>query len=403
MLADSLGARAYQLRGRTSDDERYFITAFYDLRVTTEIEKGLRVLQAWEQTYPRQALPHDMLGGIAYPALGDYEKAISEAALAVQIEPDSAVGYQLLAGDYIFADRLADAARVVDAAARRNFGSQVFPMLRYDIAFLNGDEPDMKRAGALARPDSPLMPYREAFVAAYGGRLREATDLMHRADALARAAGSDDRAALFDTPTAIWEALFGRTESARADALKLLGRANDPDVSYAAGFALALAGDAANAEDIAKSLASGGARDTSVQFAYLPSLLGLVSLDRGNPKRAIEALEAAIPYDVAAPRIHQHAFFGALYPVYVRGRAYLAAGQGAQSAAEFRKILSHRGLVVSDPIGALAQLELGRAEMLRNDKNAARNAYRAFLALWKDADPDLPILLQARSEYANLN
>jgi DNA-binding winged helix-turn-helix (wHTH) protein len=402
-LADGLGARAYQLRDRTSDDERYFITAFYDLRVTTEIEKGLQVLQAWEQTYPRQALPHDMLGGIAYPATGDYEKAIGEAALAVQIEPDSAVGYQLLAGDYIFADRLADATRVLDAAARHDFGSPVFAMLRYDIAFLSGNESDMQRASAMARQDSPLMPYREAFVAAYGGRLRAATDLMHRADALARAAGSDDKAALFDTPTAIWEALFGRTEAARADAMRALADARDPDVSYAAGFALALAGDAAGADDIAKSLASRGPRDTSVRFTYLPSLLALICLDRGDPKGAIEALQAAIPYDVAAPRIQQHAFFGALYPVYVRGRAYLAAGQGAQAAAEFHKILAHRGLVASDPIGALAQLELGRAEMLRADKNAARNAYRAFLALWEDADPDLPILLQARSEYAKLD
>ncbi len=403
VLADHLGAQAYKLRDRTSDDERYFITAFYYLRVTTEIEKGLRVLQAWEQAYPRQALPHDMLGGIAYPEMGEYEKAIAEETLAIQAEPDSAVGYQLLAGDYLFADRLADAEQVLDSASTRNFGSPAFPMLRYDIAFLNADKSEMKRVASMARQDSPLIPYREAFVRAYGGRLREATELMHRADAVAHAAGTDDRAALLETPIAIWEALFGKSESARTDALTSLAAVSDPDVSYAAGFALAAAGDAARAEDIAKSLASRFPRDTSVQFTYLPSLYGLIALDRGDPQKAIEALQTAHPYDFAAPRIHLHAFFGALYPIYVRGKAYLAAHQGAQAAAEFLKILSHRGLVVSDPIGALAHLELGRAYALKNDTPAAKSSYRQFFALWKDADPDLPVLQQARTEYSDIH
>jgi tetratricopeptide (TPR) repeat protein len=401
-VADELGARAFLLRGRVSDDERYFITAFYDLRVKTEIEKGLQVLLAWAQAYPRQALPHTMLGGIAYPALGDYDKAIREETLSIQIEPDSAVGYQLLAGDDLFADRPADALRVVNAAAARGFGSPVFPMLRYDIAFLNGDAAEMKRLEAGASRNYPLVSYREAFVLAHGGRLRAATACLHGAAVLARAAGTQDRAALFEAPAAIWQALFGDRRTATASARALLASANDPDVFYAAGFALAVAGDSARAEEIASGLAKRYPDDTSVQYMYLPALYGLIALDRGDPRKAIASLQAALPYQYATPRIHQHAFYGALYPIYVRGEAYLAAGDGAQAATEFLEILAHRGLLVSDPIGALAHLELGRAYALQKRTHEADAAYHDFFALLKDADSDLPILRQARAEYARL-
>ncbi len=401
MLADTLGEQAYRLRSRAGDDERYFITAFYYLRVTTEIEKGLRVLQAWANTYPRQTLPQEMLGGIAYPEMGEYQYAIDAERRALQLEPESAIVYQLLARAYLFADHFSDALRIIDGAYARKFASPLFPMLRYDIAFLNGDETAMHRAVAMAPQNSGLMPYREACVRAYGGRLREAAELMHGAAILARASSTEEKAALFEAPLAIWTALFGMTQNARTNALQSLA-VTDPDVSYAAGFALAVAGDAARAEDIAKDLNSRFPRDTSVQYNYLPALYGLIALDRGDPHEAIEALKAALPYDFAVPRTTQHAFFGALYPVYVRGMAYLAAGQGTQAAAEFRNILTHRGLVVSDPIGALAHLALARAYVVQKDTRAAKAAYRDFLALWKDADPNLPILQQARSEYADL-
>ncbi len=401
MLADTLGEQAYRLRARAGDDERYFITAFYYLRVTTEIEKGLRVLQAWAQTYPRQAQPQQMLGGIAYPEIGEYQNAIDSELRVLQLEPDSAVGYRLLAGDYLYADRLTDALHVIDGASARKFANPAFPMLRYDIAFLHGDETEMRRAAAMAPPNSGLMLYREAFVRAYGGHLREATQLMHSAAALARASSTADKVALFEAPLAIWAALFGMTQNASANALPSPA-VSDPDVCYAAGFALAAAGDAARAEAVAKDLDARFPADTSVQYNYLPALHGLISLDRGDPNAAIEALQAALPYDFAVPRTAQHAFFGAMYPVYVRGMAYLAAGQGPRAAAEFRKIIAHRGLVVSDAIGALAHLELARAYALQKNIPASRSAYRDFFGLWQDADADLPILHQAKSEYAAL-
>jgi hypothetical protein len=173
-------------------------------------------------------------------------------------------------------------------------------------------------------------------------------------------------------------------------------------VEYGAAFALALSGDSARAQALAADLQTRFGEDTSVRFSYLPALRARLALNRGEPSRAIELLQIAVPYELGAPRSAIHGNFGALYPVYERGEAFLAAHQGSQAAAEFQKILSHRGIVVSDPIGALAHLQLGRAFVLAEDKTQAKAAYQDFLGLWKDADPGLPVLRQAKTEYARL-
>ncbi len=142
--------------------------------------------------------------------------------------------------------------------------------------------------------------------------------------------------------------------------------------------------------------------DTGVRFSYMPAIRAQLALNHGEPAKAIELLQIAAPYELGAPRVSTHGFFGALYPIYVRGEAYLAAHQGAEAATEFQKIIDHRGIVVSDPIGALAHLQLGRAFVLSGDKAKAKNAYQDFLTLWKDADPDIPIFQQAKAEYAKL-
>jgi tetratricopeptide (TPR) repeat protein len=174
------------------------------------------------------------------------------------------------------------------------------------------------------------------------------------------------------------------------------------EVEYGAAFALALSGDSAESQTLANDLEKRFPEDTSVRFSYLPAVRALLALNHGEPSKAIELLQIAVPYDLGAPRSSFHGFFGTLYPVYVRGEAYLAAHQGAQAAAEFQKILNHRGIVVSDPIGALAHLQLGRALALSGEKTKARTAYQDFLTLWKDADPDVPVLKQAKTEYAAL-
>jgi tetratricopeptide (TPR) repeat protein len=174
------------------------------------------------------------------------------------------------------------------------------------------------------------------------------------------------------------------------------------DVEYGAAFALALAGDFPRSQALTQDLENHFPEDTSVQFSYLPALRALFALNRHEPQKALELLQVAAPYDFAVPAVDFNAFFGGLYPVYVRGEAYLASQQGAAAATEFQKILAHRGIVAGDPIGALARLQLGRALALSGDKTKAEAAYQDFLMLWKDADPDVPLLKQAKAEYARI-
>jgi hypothetical protein len=173
-------------------------------------------------------------------------------------------------------------------------------------------------------------------------------------------------------------------------------------VEYGAAFALALAADFPRSLALAHDLENRFPEDASVQFSYLPALRGLLALSRNEPQKALEALQVAAPYDFAAPAIDFNTFFGGLYPVYVRGEAYLAAGQDAAAAMEFQKILDHRGLVAADPVGAVARLQLARAFAFSGDRTRAKTAYQDFLTLWKDADPDISILKQAKAEYAKL-
>jgi hypothetical protein len=174
------------------------------------------------------------------------------------------------------------------------------------------------------------------------------------------------------------------------------------DVEYGAAFALALSGDSSRSLMLANDLERRFPEDTSVQFNYMPTLRALLALKNNDPRKAIELLQIAIPYELAVPGIDFIAFFGSLYPTYVRGEAYLASHQGAEAAMEFQKILNHRGLVFGDPVGAMARLQLGRAYAQSGDQIKARAAYQDFLVLWKDADPGIPILHQAQAEYAKL-
>jgi predicted Zn-dependent protease len=177
-----------------------------------------------------------------------------------------------------------------------------------------------------------------------------------------------------------------------------LAFSRDREVEYGAAFALALAKDSSRSETLADDLAKRFPEDTSVRFSYLPALRAMLALNHGDHAKASDLLQAAVPYELGA----QRALFGLLYPVYVRGEAYLADNKGAEAAAEFQKILHHRGIVVSDPVGALARLQLGRALVMSGDKIQAKTAYQDFLTLWKDADPDIPVLNQAKAEYAKL-
>ncbi len=236
--------------------------------------------------------------------------------------------------------------------------------MRYDIAFLKGDQAGMEREVALGQGKSGAEDWisdQEAFVLAYSGHLQQARRMSRRAVDLAQQAGQRERAALYETGAALREAFFGNASEARRSAMAALELSKDREVEYGAAFALALSGDSSGSQTLANDLERRFPEDTSVRFNYLPALRALLALNHGEPSKAIELLQIAVPYELGTPRSSIHGFFGALYPVYVRGEAYLAAHQGAEAAAEFQKILDHRGIVVSDPIGALAHLQLGRA------------------------------------------
>ncbi len=373
--------------------------------MTGNLEKAQQICEAWAQAYPRETWPLTYLAGFIYPASGKYEIAIVEAEKAIAVNPDQAIGYLELAANYADVDKLNEADSVLRRASERKLDDPDFAALRYDLAFLKRDEAAMNREGAASRETSEgtdWLSVHQAFVLAYSGHLREARMMSRRAVDLADQAANKERAALFQSGEAVWEAFYGDVSAAKLDAKAALEVSNDREVQYGAALALALAGDSSRSEALANDLESRFPEDTSLRFSYLPTLRGILALNRGQPSKSVELLQVAVPYELGTHRSTIHGFFGALYPIYVRGEAQLAAHHGAEAAVEFQKILDHPGIVVSDPVGALARLQLGRAYALTGDKTRAKSAYQDFLTLWKDADAGTPILKQAKAEYAKL-
>jgi eukaryotic-like serine/threonine-protein kinase len=395
--------KAYQLQERASDAERFFITASYYIRVTGNLEKAEQTCLAWAQTYPREMPPHGLLSGVIYGGLGRYDEAVEQNKKAIALNPDAAVVYVTLAGNYLYLDRLNTAENALQTAFEREPQFAASPVLLYDIAFLKGDQAGMERQVVRGQGKAEdLISYSEAFALAYSGHMQQARRMSQRASDLAQQSGRPEKSALFQTGAALSEALFGYAPVARRKALAALEVSKDREVEYGAAVALALSGDTSQSRTLTNDLERRFPEDTSVRFNYTPTLRALLALDRGEPAKAVEQLQIAIPYELGAARSLVHGRFGALYPIYVRGEAYLVEKKGAEAANEFQKILSHRGIVVSDPVGAVAHLQLGRAYALSGDTTKAKTAYEDFLTLWKDADPDIPILKQAKVEYARL-
>jgi DNA-binding winged helix-turn-helix (wHTH) protein/tetratricopeptide (TPR) repeat protein len=404
LSAENTG-QAYHLRDRASEAEKFFITASYDLQVTGNMEKAQTTCQAWAQTYPREAGPHGFLSGIIYPVLGRYEKAVEEGKKALELNGDFAVEYSILALDYQGLNQWGEAEHILQVASARKMEIPDLLVARYQLAFLEGDEAAMGRAvdqGQGASGAEDLVAEQEAFTQAYGGHLQQARRKSQRAVDLAQQSGEKERAALFEAGAALREAFFGNATTAKQDAIEVLRLSQGRDAEYGAAFALALAGDSVQSRTLAEALERRLPEDSAVRFSYLPEVRALLALNHGEPAKAIELLQLAVPYELGDPPSSFLGYFGSFYPQYVRGEAYLAAHQGEEAAAEFQMILDHRGIVVSDPIGALAHLQLGRAYVLSGETTKAKAAYRDFLTLWKDADPDIPILQQAKVEYAKL-
>ena len=265
----------------------------------------------------------------------------------------------------------------------------------------------MKRESALPREKPGVddwMSNAEGFVFAYSGHLEAAREMSRSAADFARNSGRRDAEALYQADSAVREALFGNVAAARQRATRAVVLSKSRDVAYEAGFALALIGDS-RSQQLTDELSRRLPESTTVRFVYTPTLRAILALNQNRPSKAVELLQTAIPYELGNPSGGgSEPLLGAgnLYPAYVRGLAYLAAHRGTEAAAEFQKILDHRGIVLSDPIGPLAHLQLGRAYALVGDKNKARAAYNDFLILWRSADPGIPILKKSNAEYLNL-
>jgi serine/threonine protein kinase/tetratricopeptide (TPR) repeat protein len=404
-LAAESARRAWQLRDHMSDPEKFFVTSLYHMFVTGNLEEARQTCEAWAQTYPRDGRAHVCLSGYISKARGEYERALAESRKAVELDGDFAIIYYNLAVNNVYLDRLKEADDALQRAAGRGLEIDEFVMLAHDIAFLRGDQVAMEREAARARKRPAAYNWisnREASAMVYSGHLQNAREITSGAVAQAEAAAHLEVAGLWQAGAAVREALLGNAFEARQRAAGALNLSRHRDVEYGAAFSLALSGDSARAQALANDLEKRFPEDSSVRFSYVPVVRARLALNSGNASQAMELLEAAVPYELGAQRSSGEGFFGALYPVYVRGEAYLAAGRGAEAAAEFQKILDHRGIVVSDPIGALARWRLGKALTMAGNTARAKSAYEDFLTLWKDADRDIPILTQARAEYARL-
>jgi serine/threonine protein kinase len=403
-LAVENNRKAYELRDRVSERERFYITTTYDLVVTGNLERALQTCELWKQAYPRDPQVYGYLGAFLYPTFGMFDKGAAAAKAMIDIDPDFAVGYLQLGFNEQFGGHIAEAENTFRQAAERKLEMPEIAVQRYDIAFLKGDQSAMDREAALAAsPEAgDLIVGRQGYVLAYRGHLRQA-----RAQALNTAAAASRsqqpfKAAIWRIGPALWNGFVGNKSAAAEDAAAALALSTDRDAAYGAALALGLAGESSRAESIASDLATRFPEDSEVRLVYVPVSRALIAVDHGAPEEAITLLQAGASYDLGTPLSSAPGFFGILYPVYVRGLAYLAAHRGAEAAREFQTILDHRTIVASDPIGALARLQLGRALALTGDNAGARRAYEDFLAVWKDADEEIPIFRQAKSEYSGL-
>ncbi|MGC2108209.1 MAG: tetratricopeptide repeat protein, partial [Candidatus Korobacteraceae bacterium] len=389
--------KGFQLRDRVTETEKYNISAQYYLNVTGESEKAKQVCELWTQSYPRESEAYLNLGYI-HSVFGNYEKAIEETVEALQRDPDSSIGYANLIQGYAYLNQFDKAKAMYQETVRRKLDNGGPHAYMYGVAFLERDQAGMESQAKWAadKPGVPdvLLSY-QSDTEAFFGRLGKARELSQRAVQSARQNGQKETAAEWQMNGALREAEFGNPGRAHTLAMVSIQDAQAP-----AALALARSGDSARAQKLADELQKQNPLDTVIVNYWLPTIRAAIEIDRNNPSKAIQFLEAATPLEMGG--VTDMEFGCLLYPLYLRGQAYLLLHQGAEAVTEFRKFIDHPNLAANNPLFVLAHLGLARAYAQQDQRDKSRAAYQEFFNLWKDADPDIPILKEAKAEYAKL-
>jgi serine/threonine protein kinase/tetratricopeptide (TPR) repeat protein len=398
--ADDLFAKAYSLRAHASEREAFDIESMYHQHVTGDLESATRVFREWLGSYPRE---HAALGNLAnaYNNSGNYELAVDLNRKSLEQSPNDVIAYINLALNFVELNRFSEARATIQAALDRKLDAEQLHYLLFALAFQAGDQRAMSEqvAWSEANPETiSKFLSLEAAVQAYSGHLRRSRELTERAIVSAEHAGQKTSAEYRRLKAALVEAAFGNFSVSRQAALASLGwSVLGQDRGGIAALALAWSGEESHAQTVLDELSARFPHGTLVQSVVLPTVQAQIELSRKNPEKSLELLQAAMPYELTGSSLG-----GCVYPAYVRGEAYLALKNGVAAAAEFQKILEHRGLVGSCETGALAHLGIARAFALQGDTEKAKLAYQEFLTLSKDADPDIPILVAAKSEFTKL-
>jgi eukaryotic-like serine/threonine-protein kinase len=402
-LAGENAQKAYELRDRVSEYEKLDITTAYYFNGRGDLETTGQQCALRMKTYPRDSVPHEVLG-LIYEFLGQYQKAVEETREAIRLNPGNALLYSDLMEDYTSLGRLAEARAAYNQAVERKLDNAFLHTDLYVVAFLENDSAEMQNQISLATG----MPGAEDWLfslqsdtAAFSGRLAVARELSRRAVESARRSDTPETAALWEMNAALRDAELGNSERARQEAKEGLAPASNQNTEMLAALVLARGGDATRAKNMSDDLEKRFPSNSAFKYYWLPSIRAAIELDRRNPTEAIRLLEVAMPYEFGypQPQIEGGSF---IYPAYLRGQAFLLLHRGTEAAREFQKFPDHRGAVVNCPFGALAHLWLGRAHALEGNADAARKSYQKFFTLWKDADPDIPILRAAKTEFAKL-
>ena len=396
-LGENYTRKAYELRDRTNESERLYVDTHYADNVTGDQLKAIELYKTWTDEYPHDFIPFNNLS-VSYARIGDWNQALEWSTRAMSLAPDDVIVNYARAASFVGVNRFDDAKTVIAQAMGRGSDNPRFHWVLYYVAFALNDRAAMEHEVSYVtkfKPDTVASFLAlEGLTAAYHGRLGDARGFFKRSYDVAHGASLKEGMAVALYQQALVEALYGDTAGAKRDVPLFLAASNSFLYRTRAARVLAIAGDTARAEAQTDALAKERPEATLTGGYDVPVIRGMVELARKNPSKAIDALQPATEYELADTK--------ALLANTARGDAYLATHQGTQAAAEFQKVIDHVGIVRNEPNGALARLGLARAYAEAGDAAKARLAYQDFFALWKDADPDVPVLKEAKAEYAKL-